>query len=193
VGRQQSRRVLLAGLAGAGVRTGGALLYDAERVATVAGWPAVEHTVLLAESPCGVFVARLGPGREVSALAGWEESAAAVRVQADLGFPAWAQAKALLGVGGRLPFVASVCGFPVLLAAVASGVTSGSGSSPPGRGGTSSTSGAWSRRRGRRGSSSATSPTSVAPSAHGTVASPSARRASPAGPAGPDLGRDRWA
>jgi hypothetical protein len=116
VGRQQSRRVLLAGLAGAGVRTGGVLLYDAERVAGVAGWPAVEHTVLLAESPCGVFVARLGPGREVSALATWEQSAAAVRVQADLGFPAWAQAKALLGVGGRLPFVASVCGFPVLLA-----------------------------------------------------------------------------
>jgi hypothetical protein len=118
--RQQSRRVLLTGLAGEAVRTGGSLLYDSDRVAALAGWSAVDQSALLGESPGGVLVARLGRGQDVSVLAPWAEVAASQLTQTDLGLAAWLQVKAYLDLHRRLPFVAMVCGFPVLLADVVS-------------------------------------------------------------------------
>jgi hypothetical protein len=62
--RQQSRRVLLSGLAGAGVRAGGALPYDDGRVRALAVRPEADRAELLARCPGGVIVVRLGRGSE---------------------------------------------------------------------------------------------------------------------------------
>ena len=57
--RQQSRRALLSGLAGEAVRTGGALLYDEQRVQGLSRWPDVVHEHLLDACTGGVLVIRL--------------------------------------------------------------------------------------------------------------------------------------
>ena len=59
MGRQQSRRVLLAGVAGQPLRAGSVLLYDDAVVRAVARWPLADHDHLLRVSPAGVFVLRL--------------------------------------------------------------------------------------------------------------------------------------
>jgi hypothetical protein len=114
--RQQSRRILLAGLAGLTVRTGAALLYDEPSVRELARWPAISHADLLASSPGGVLVVRLGPGEEPEGTWSWERRAQAIRLQPYLGFAAWLQMRALLAAHGRLSCVVTVCGYPVLLA-----------------------------------------------------------------------------
>jgi hypothetical protein len=116
ISRQQSRRVLLAGLAGPALRTGPVLLYDEARVRDLGDWPAVEHHALLQACPGGVFVVRLAPGEEPDPAWAWEQRAEAWSSQPYLGFPAWLQGCALVGVHGRLACVVTVCGFPVLLA-----------------------------------------------------------------------------
>jgi hypothetical protein len=120
LGRQQSRRVLLSGLAGPSVRAGGSLLYDAERVADLGRWTSADHAALLAACRGGVFVLRLGRHTPVSVLDPWAERAAGLRVQADVGFAARLQARAHLAAYDSLPFVATVCGFPVLCGDLAS-------------------------------------------------------------------------
>ncbi|MBO0846554.1 MAG: hypothetical protein J2P22_14180 [Nocardioides sp.] len=116
VPRQQSRRVLVAGLAGPAVRTGGALLYDEARVRGLATWSAVDHAELLAACPGGVLVVRLGPGDEPQEGWPWTERARAFRIQPYLGFAAWLQVRAHLQAQARLACVVTVCGYPVLLA-----------------------------------------------------------------------------
>jgi hypothetical protein len=82
--RQQSRRVLLAGVAGEPVRAGATLLLDDARVREVARRPEVDHGELLGASPHGVFVLRLG--RDAVAPSGsWPERATALRELRDVG------------------------------------------------------------------------------------------------------------
>jgi hypothetical protein len=116
IGRQQSRRALLCGVAGPAARTGGALLYDEQAVRDVARWPAADHGDLLGACPGGVLVIRLARGEEPAPGASWEERMQAIRVQPHLGFAAWLQVCAFLSVHGRLAVVVTVCGYPVLLA-----------------------------------------------------------------------------
>jgi len=61
--REQSRRVLHAGLAGPGTRTSGSILYDASRVRALLDWPHVDEGELADTCPGEVFVARFGPQR----------------------------------------------------------------------------------------------------------------------------------
>lgn len=114
--RQQSRRVLLSGLAGEAVRTGAALLYDEQSVQMLAAWPEVAHEQLLDACPGGVIVVRLGPGEEPTGTWSWERRAEEFARQPSVGFAAWLQVSAYLGVHGRLACVVTVCGYPVLLA-----------------------------------------------------------------------------
>jgi hypothetical protein len=123
VSRQQSRRVLLAGLAGPAMPAGGALLYEESRVRGLGRWPAVDHADLLAVCPGGVVVVRLGPGDEPEAGWPWERRAREFRVQPYLGFAAWLQVRAHLQHRGRLACVVTVCGYPVLLADLVSFVS----------------------------------------------------------------------
>lgn len=113
--RQQSRRALLAGVAGPGLRAGGSLLYDAHRVREIAQWPEVDHDALLALCPAGVFVLRLSQGA-VDPGGSWRARAAALRHQTDVGDFARIQVRARLEDHGTLPVVATICGYPVLLA-----------------------------------------------------------------------------
>ena len=116
VPRQQSRRALLAGLAGPAVRTGGVLLYDEARVRGLARWAPVDHDELMAASPGGVLVVRLGPGMEPGDDWPWDRRVEACRRQPEIALIAWLQIRAHLRTCGRLACVVTVCGFPVLLA-----------------------------------------------------------------------------
>ena len=116
ISRQQSLRVLSAGLAGSAMRTGPTLLYDESQVRALGGWPCLDHDVLLAACPGGVLVVRLAPGEEPDPGWSWEKRADAWRVQPDLGFASWLQGCALVSVYGTLPCVVTVCGYPVLVA-----------------------------------------------------------------------------
>jgi hypothetical protein len=124
ISRQQSRRVLLSGLAGPAVRVGRTLLYDEQEVRSLSSWTILDHDTLRASCPSRIVVVRLGPGDEPGQEWSWEQRAAAIRLQPYLGFPAWAQIRALVGVCRWMACVATVCGYPVLTAELtAVGVT----------------------------------------------------------------------
>ena len=114
--RQQSRRVLLSGMAGPALPTGGVLLYDEDHVRELGHWAPIEHEDLLTMCPGGVLVVRVGPGDELEDTWSWDRRVEALRHQPYLGFAAWLQVRAHLAVHGRLASVFTVCGFPVLLA-----------------------------------------------------------------------------
>jgi hypothetical protein len=116
VARQQSRRALLSGLAGSPVRGGAVLLYDEAHVRQLASWQWVDHDDLLAASPAGVLVVRLGPGAEPDVDWSWERRVEAYRRQPEVGLAAWLQIRAYLRLHERLACVVTVCGYPVLLA-----------------------------------------------------------------------------
>jgi len=115
VGRQQSRRVLLAGVAGPSLRAGSTLLYDDARVREVARRPERDHSDLLRVSPGGLFVLRLGPDAVVPS-GTWRERTEAVGDLRDVGPLARFQVRVGIQQHGPLPFVATACGYPVLLA-----------------------------------------------------------------------------
>jgi hypothetical protein len=119
ISRQQSRRVLLAGLAGPGTRLANAVVYDEQRVRDLSAWTAMDPEAVRAESGSRLLVIRLGPGHEPRAEWTWEQRVESVRFQPHLGFPARAQLRAYLGHHERLACVATVCGYPVLVAELA--------------------------------------------------------------------------
>jgi hypothetical protein len=127
IGRQQSRRALLTGVAGTGQRVGGAVLYDERSVRHLARWSALDHATLLGACPGGVFVVRLGRGEEPAPGDTWEERAETLSSQPYLGFAAWLQIGAYLAAHGRLACVGTVCGYPVLLADLTSFKAQGDG------------------------------------------------------------------
>jgi hypothetical protein len=116
IGRQQSRRALLSGLAGPGERTAGTVLYDEAAVRDLARWRVLEHETLLHACPDGVLVVRLGRGEEPAPGDSWATRAAAFRRQPYLGLAAWLQVRAFVAVHHRLACVFTVCGYPVLTA-----------------------------------------------------------------------------
>ncbi len=116
VSRQQSRRALLAGVAGPAVRSGAFLLYDEDRVRGLARWERVDHDELVAAAPGGVLVVRLGPGREPGDDWSWDRRVEACRRQPEIALVAWLHVRALLRAHGRLACVVTVGGFPVVLA-----------------------------------------------------------------------------
>jgi hypothetical protein len=127
VSRQQSRRALLAGLAGPAVRAGGVLLYDDARVRDLAGWPPIDPDDLLVATPGGALVVRLGPGSETGEGWSWEQRVEACRRQPEIALIAWLQVRAHLRAHARLACVVTVSGFPVLLADLVSFDPDGTG------------------------------------------------------------------
>jgi len=116
VSRQQSRRVLTAGLAGPPRRTPGAVLHREAHVRALAEWTPLDHGELDRSCPGGVLVARLGPGREPEPAWSWDERVAAWSAHPDVGLYARLQVAGRLADHGRLPFVVTLCGYPVLTA-----------------------------------------------------------------------------
>jgi hypothetical protein len=116
VPRQQSRRVLTAGLAGPPLRTPGAVLHREAHVRALAGWTPVDHGELSRSCPGGMVVARLGPGREPEPAWSWDQRVAAWRTHADVGLFARMQVAGRLADHGTLPFVVTLCGYPLLTA-----------------------------------------------------------------------------
>jgi len=94
----------------------GILLYDEARVRGLARWAPVDHDELMAASPGGVLVVRLGPGMEPGDDWPWDRRVEACRRQPEIALIAWLQIRAHLRTCGRLACVVTVCGFPVLLA-----------------------------------------------------------------------------
>jgi len=116
VGRQQSRRILHAGLAGEATTGPTCLLFDEARVTALAERAQADQAELLSICPAGVFVLRLGRGREISTAKAWEEAAGVLAVQGEPGPMTRLHVRSYLAAFGRLPFVATVGGFPVLAA-----------------------------------------------------------------------------
>jgi hypothetical protein len=81
IARTQAQVLLTAGLAGQGVRAGGAVLYDESAVSALADWPWVDPDALTAACPHGLFIARVDRARPVDATIGWTELAARLSVQ----------------------------------------------------------------------------------------------------------------
>lgn len=116
--RQQARRVLGSGLAGAPTPVGGALLFDSGQVRELAGWRQVDHDALLSVCPGGVFVRRIPVQEGPAALPATQEFR-------DVGDLARAHVRARLERVGPLPYVVTVCGYPVLVAELRSFVSVG--------------------------------------------------------------------
>jgi hypothetical protein len=108
--------VLAAGFAGAARRTSACRLYDERAVRELAGRPLVDERHLAAACPRGLYVARLSRSTRLDVTRPWSEVAFAVAVQPSMS----AMTRALLGVRiaayGRLPWVATLCGYVVLCA-----------------------------------------------------------------------------
>ena len=96
VARTQAQVLLTAGLAGRGVRTAGAVLYDERAVRALAARPGVDPVELAAACPHGLFIARLDRSRRVDVTTGWAELAGQVCVQP----PMPPMTRALLAVAG---------------------------------------------------------------------------------------------
>ena len=86
------------------------------RRATLARRAPVDHDELLAASPGGVLVVRMGPGSEPGDDWSWTRRVEAYRRQPEIALVAWLQVQAHLWVHQRLACVVTVCGYPVLLA-----------------------------------------------------------------------------
>ncbi|MDN5896961.1 MAG: hypothetical protein L0H93_23425 [Nocardioides sp.] len=104
--RRHARRALGWGLAGAGVVTRSAVLYDEDAVRALVRRPALTDEDLAEIFPTGVFVARLGEtpepgGLDLSAMS-WD-----ISVWARIRISLW------IGKGGALPVLATVSGFVV--------------------------------------------------------------------------------
>jgi len=107
LGGRQARRVLACGLAGPPVATRAALLYDADRVAELAGRPEISDATADAATPGGLFVAR----RDVDVLAPEDQQRGSL--QGGWGFSPVAAVLVRIRVEqhGHVPLVATVGGF----------------------------------------------------------------------------------
>jgi hypothetical protein len=114
VARTQAQVLLAAGLAGTGVRSAGAVLYDEAAVRALAARPEVDPDELAAACPHGLFIARIDRSRPVDVTTGWADLARQLSLQP----PMPGMTRALLGVRmtayPNLPWVATLCGHVVL-------------------------------------------------------------------------------
>jgi hypothetical protein len=111
--REHARLVLRAGLAGPPVRA----QYDEQRVLDLAGRPPVSADDLAAACPGGLLVIRLPRETSIDTGEAWAQRVAQVGAR-----PFMPTMSAILGVqitvAGRLPWVATLCGYAVLCAEV---------------------------------------------------------------------------
>jgi hypothetical protein len=114
IARTQARRLLAAGLAGPGVASAGAVLYDRTAVQTLALRPVLELDELAALCPHGLVIARIDPERRVDTSAGWEELAADLSTQQAMPPLTRALLAARIAAYGSVPWVATLCGHVVL-------------------------------------------------------------------------------
>ena len=114
VGSDEQARILLrAGACGPGLRAGGVVLYDDGPVLQLAQRPFVDDGHLVGACPHGLYVARLARTLPLDLSLPWERVGAQVR---ELPAMPWLTAGLLVGrVGlfGRLPWVATLCGLVV--------------------------------------------------------------------------------
>jgi hypothetical protein len=128
IARTQAQALLASGLAGSGMRAGGALLYDEQRVRELAARRVVDPDELSAACPHGLYIARIDRTRGVDVTSGWAELARRLALQP----PMPAMTRALLGARmaayPQLPWVATLCGYVVLGADALGAVVATSGS-----------------------------------------------------------------
>jgi len=114
VGSDEQARILLrAGARGPGLRAGGVVLYDDGPVLQLAQRPFVDDGHLVGACPHGLYAARLARTLPLDLSLPWERVGAQVR---ELPAMPWLTAGLLVGrVGlfGRLPWVATLCGLVV--------------------------------------------------------------------------------
>ncbi|WP_151081905.1 hypothetical protein [Nocardioides cynanchi] len=114
IARMQARRLLAAGLAGAGVPGAGGVLYDRTAVATLALRPVLELEDLTEACPHGLFVARIDRSRPVDVTTGWAALAEDLSTQPAMPSLTRALLGARIAAYGPLPWVATLCGHVVL-------------------------------------------------------------------------------
>lgn len=114
IARLQARRLLAAGLAGPGVPSAGAVLYDQTAVQTLAMRPVLCLDDLAPVCPHGLVIARIDPTRRVDTSTGWDELAADLRAQPAMPPLTLALLAARMAAYGSVPWVATLCGHVVL-------------------------------------------------------------------------------
>jgi hypothetical protein len=118
LGREEVRRLLQAGLAGPGLRTPGAVLYDEERVRELATWPPVREAVIDELCPFGLFVGRVARGRSIDLAADWTIRSTAVAGGWDLSIFDRVLLTSRIARFGPMPFLATLCGYVAMGAEV---------------------------------------------------------------------------
>jgi hypothetical protein len=118
LGREEARRLLVAGLAGRGQRTRGALLYEEERVRELTTRPVVAADVVDELCPHGLFLGRVSRDRRIEVSAGRRELEQAVCAGWRLSPFHRVLIISRVQRFGPMPFLATLCGYVVLGAEV---------------------------------------------------------------------------
>ncbi len=108
VPRTQAQLLLAAGLAGAGTRTAGAVLYDERAVRRLSERPVADTEAVAAACPHGLLVARLARSTTLDVKVGWPTLADQVRVQPAMPPLSRALVAARVAAYGGLPWVATL-------------------------------------------------------------------------------------
>jgi hypothetical protein len=142
VGRAQAEAVLRAGLAGPRHPLPGghttAVLYDEGAVLELAARPTLDlpsasaTTALSQACPHGLYLARLRRATDLDVTQEWERAVAQVATMPAMPAMTAALLDAWVRAWGRLPWIATLCGF-VVLGADLTGTVSGTGGVPAGR------------------------------------------------------------
>ena len=117
--RRQANLALGAGLAGWGMRTPSAVLYEGDRVDALVRRPTVEPDAVARHCPEGLFL-----DRRVTDVRRFDPLGVAAVDELRLGWLNGALLAVSVDLNGSLPYVATVCGF-VVLGAEITGVRSG--------------------------------------------------------------------
>ena len=118
LGREEARRLLLAGFAGPGERTPGTLLYQRERVRSLTTWQQVEDSTVDDRCPAGLFVGRISRSRSFDATADWRTRADAVSHGWHLSLLHRILISTRVERYGPMPFVATFCDYVALGAGI---------------------------------------------------------------------------
>ena len=109
--RDEARHLSLAGFAGPGQRTSGAVLYDEEQVRELAMWPTVEDETVDRLCPFGMFVGRVARGRPIDVAGDRVALADAVKGGWKVSLLARVLIAGRIERFGPMPFLATVCGY----------------------------------------------------------------------------------
>jgi hypothetical protein len=114
LGRAQARQLLTCGLAGPGLRTSGAVLYEADRVRDLATRAFVDEGTLAGACPRGIYVARLARAASFDASLPWSVRAQMVACQPSMPPMTRALIAARVAAIGSIPWIVTICGFVAL-------------------------------------------------------------------------------